>query len=714
MRRSVVVFFACALACGGSSKAPRKLVLLHTNDEHSHLIGLGPEVDDFPVPAAPGSGVKGGASRRATVLKAERAAAAAAGADSLTVSAGDNMMGTLAQIAATTISADYRVMKVLGYDLTTLGNHEFDYGPAGLALILDAANADVAGLPKGLPPIVASNIHFSGGSADSLLAARYDALNTDPSRPIHGKYVLTTPGGLKVGFIGIMGADAAAVAPAAAPVTFSVAAGTTADNQLASLAQIYDDVQPLVNSLRRDDKVDLVVALSHSGADPANPARSEDLAIAQNVSGLDVIVSGHSHTDFPATLVTNRYDGRSVLVQQAGRFGDTVGRIALTVNGDRSVTFDTAGSKLIPVTDATAPADTVINTIVGTTIGALEQQNLPGQSFSYLQYTLGEILAAAPPAPSGLGSYYNFPLVTLPFDVDNAGKLRETALIDLSADAQLAAANQVAPTELAVEAAGVVRVPALRKGKTGKLGFADLFSAVPLGGSPPPNGNGTPGYPLCRFGIYLAEVKAAFEVTAGYAYTGHDDLYVVPAGFRFQYDLGRPAFNPNGSPLDAANGRVTRMWQLTPAALAAGTYDGDANYEVVFDASLDAAHSLPGYPGWAPSARGNPLRLVRAAASLYIAAFATFAGVKLKALHDTMPGLSDGVPVPGNDPTRTILKRPLPPPGNTEIKQWEALGGYLHALGTMPARYDKNDAATVLPRRAICTGATAVSGNCSH
>ena len=710
MSRSVVVLFALVLACGGSSKAPRKLVLLHTNDEHSHLLGLGPEVDDFPVPAAPRSGVKGGASRRATVLRSERAAATAAGADSLTVSAGDNMMGTLVQIAATSLSADYRVMKVLGYDLTTLGNHEFDYGPTGLALILDAANADVGGLPKGLPPIVATNIHFSGTSGDRSLADRYDRLNSDPSKPIHGKYVITTPGGLRVGFIGIMGADAAAVAPAAAPVTFSLPTGQTADNRIAALAQIFSDVQPVVDSLRRDDKVDLVVALSHGGADLLNPSKSEDLAIAQNVSGLDVIVSGHSHTDFPATLVKNRYDGRSVLVQQAGRFGDTVGRISLTVNGDRSITFDTAGSKLIAVTDEISPADASINAIVQTTIGALEQQNIPNQSFSFLQYTLGEILAGAPPAFTGLGSYYNFPLVALPFDVDNTGKLQETELIDLSADAQLAAANLGGlTTELAVEAAGVVRTPALRKGKTGKLGFADLFAAVPLGGSPV---SGTPGYPLCRFGIYLAEVKAAFEVTAGYAYTGHEDLFVVPAGFRFHYDLGRPAFNPNGNPLDPANGRVTMMEQLTPAALLAGTYDGDANYEVVFDSSLDAGHSLPGYPGWAKSARGNPLRLVRVASSLYIAAFATFAGVKLKALHDTMPTLADGVPVPGNDPTLTILKRPAP--NDTEIKQWEALGGYLHALGAMPSRYDRNDPATVLPRRAICTGATAVGGNCSH
>src|SRR5438045_1312773 len=119
MRRFVLLFSALALACGGSNNRPsRKLVILHTNDEHSHLVGYGPEVDDFPTAAPAGSGITGGAARRMVILTQERDAAKAGGADTLTVSAGDNMMGTLAQIAATTISPDYRILKVLGYDLT--------------------------------------------------------------------------------------------------------------------------------------------------------------------------------------------------------------------------------------------------------------------------------------------------------------------------------------------------------------------------------------------------------------------------------------------------------------------------------------------------------------------------------------------------------------------------------------------------------------------
>src|SRR5260370_13078343 len=133
MRRSVLCRWALASAC---SKALHKLVILHTNDEHSHLIGFGPEVDDFPVPAAAGSGIKGGVSRRLVVLTAQRDAAKGAGAEVLTVSAGDNMMGTLTQIAATTASPDYKIMKMIGYDLTTLGNHHVDFAPNALATII--------------------------------------------------------------------------------------------------------------------------------------------------------------------------------------------------------------------------------------------------------------------------------------------------------------------------------------------------------------------------------------------------------------------------------------------------------------------------------------------------------------------------------------------------------------------------------------------------
>ena len=664
---------ALACACGGSSQAPRKLVLLHTNDEHSHLLGFGPEADEFPFPTVAGSGtVKGGASRRSAVFAKERADAAAAGAAVLTVSAGDNMMGTLVQIAETTAAPDYRVMKMQGYDVTTLGNHEFDYGPAALAKIISTGKASA----EGIPAIVASNIHFSGTSGDASLQALFDETGTDATRPIHRSLVVTASNGLKVGFVGILGADAASVAPLKAPVTFSLPAGASETDRLGVLAQLYDDVQVVVDSLRRVQKVDLVVALSHSGLDPSSPAKDEDEAIAANVSGIDVIVSGHTHTE-GRSVVTNPRSGAQVLVQQAGRYGDHVGRIALTVGSDKKVSFDLDRTQLVPVDDRIVPADTSVNTLVAGVIGALETQPVAaGQSF--LQLTLGEIFHEAQPLPAQPGQLAFKRVAGLDFDVDNTGHTKETALLDLIADAELAAARSIAPTDLAATAAGVVRVPLLEQGRSHQLAFADVFRAVSLGASP---ASGTPGYPLCRFAIYLAEVKAAFEITAGYAHAGHDDLYLIPAGYKFEYDTARPMFNPSGSATDPANGRVTRI-----SKAKAGDPDGYDASSVVFDVSQG---------GWLAS----PLALVTVTADLYIATFATFAGVRLK-------DPATGQPLPGNNASSTILHRD----DGSEIKDWEALGAFARAQsqgapgGNLPHRYLKGDPSGPLPRRAICAG----------
>jgi hypothetical protein len=239
-----------------------------------------------------------------------------------------------------------------------------------------------------------------------------------------------------------------------------------------------------------------------------------------------------------------------------------------------------------------------------------------------------------------------------------------------------------------VEGYGDVRVSSLEKGKTGNIGFADLFRVLPLGATPATTGpsKATPGYPLCRFGIWLVELKAAFEVTAALATPvgGHDDLYLVPAGFKFEYDTSRPAFNSAGDLTDKNNGRVTKIYMQT--SHDGGNYDRAAGYVPVFDITTSA--------GWlAP-----PLMIVKTVATLYVATFATRAGIHLKN-PDT------GAPLDNNDATPTILHRS----NGTEIKAWEALGAYVKAQATanggkLPSRYDKNGTGTVFPRRAICSG----------
>ncbi len=675
MKQTLLIAVASAIlcTCGSSTPAPRKLVLLHTNDEHSHLLGLAPEVDDFPIIAnAAGDGsIKGGASRRSVVLQAERDAATASGASVLTVSAGDNISGSLTQLATPFTAPDYRAMKLLKYDVTTLGNHEFDFGPGGLAAGINAA----LGSAEGMPAVVASNIHFSGGSGDAALQAYYDAAGTDASKPIHKSLVLTTSNGIKVGFVGILGADAASVAPLKAPVTFSRGPSGNEANTIEVLQAIYADLQPVVDGLRAQ-RVDVIVALSHSGLDPANLSGSEDELIARNVSGIDVIISGHTHTE-AKDMVVNARSGSTVLLQQAGRYGDHVGRIALSVDSKGKVAFNDVNTKLLPVDSKTSPSDATINKLIGETVALIEKQPVAPGKPSFLQFTLAEILGVLPPLPATTGELYFKSVGGLDYEIDNSTPLKETELLDLIADSELAAAKVQGPTDLAVVAAGAVRVPKLSPGRVNQhnqLAFADLFSAVSLGASPA----GTLGYPLCRFSVYLAEVKAAFEVTAGLAYAGHADFYLVPSGFKFEYDTARAPFDSAGSSIDPGNGRVTKMYQAT-------TDSPDGPFKVVFDATLGAK-------AWGDQ---GPLALVKVASNLFVASFAAVAGVTLKD--------GSGNPIPNNNPASTILHRD----DTSEIKDWEALGAFVHAqagTGLFPHRYLATDASGTIPRRAVCAG----------
>ena len=686
---------ALAPACS-SSPTSQQLVILHTNDEHSHLVGEGPEADDFPAPTTAGTGsVKGGLARRAALFASERAQAKTAGADVLVVSAGDNAMGTVTQLGFTSAAPDYRSLALLGYDVTTFGNHEFDYGPGALAASIAAAKAS----PEGLPVIVSSNIHFSGSSSpsgDAPLGALFDESGTDPSQPIHRTWIVTTPSGIKVGFVGIMGINAASVAPLKAPVVFSTDSSGGDDDVPSALGQLCDELQPLVDGLRAGKKVDLVVALSHSGVDTVTPANGEDTQIAQCVSGIDVIVSGHTHTNYPATLVTNPKSGRQVLIQQAGRYGDHYGRIAMTVKvgadvGDlHPVTFDMTRSTTVPIDDTTvgsADAETFVSSV----FGAIEDTPVAALgNISYLAYTAsitaGTTLTAN---PAKAGSLAFAPIAASSYTIHQGALLEETPLLRLAADAMLAAAeSSQGPTDLAVEAAGVLRGDIIPD-KAGQISFADLFESVPLGISP----SGLPGYPLTRFGIYLAEIKAAFEVTAGYAYatTNGSDDFLVPSGFCFKYDTSRPMFDSSGSALDPTNGRVTEIRIMADhtkldACETAGT--------LVF--SVDPAVLAESSTGYLVS----PLSLYSVTTNLYVAEFAALAGVHLK---DPTTGL------PLASPIDAIEYAQLEPGVDVEIKEWEALGGYLRALdtaggGALPPIYDDTQAAGSSPTRAICSG----------
>jgi 5'-nucleotidase len=690
LRRSVlpflvlVVFVGLFAACDEDTKpttpdagGPR-LVIFHTNDEHSHMAGFGPEIDDFPVAEKAGTGaIVGSIARRKKKLEEERAAAKANSFDTLTVSAGDQTQGALPQVAFQTTAPDFVALKQLGYDVMCPGNHEFDLGPAALASSITAARAG-----GGVPQFVSSNIHFDADKPeDDTLAALHGDGKSD--KPIKTYHVIVTPSGFKVGFLGIMGAEASFYAPLKTPVKFSGDLQYDGD-RAKILPELYKDIQPVIDTLRNDEKVDLVVALSHGGVNKEHPEIGDDQSIAANVKGLDVIISGHSHTALDVPIVVKDPDGHDVPIVQAGYYGQYLGRIEFTFPKGGRPKFVPANTKLIKIDDTIVPDPATADDPLQKVISDLETLDFGAEKRSFLEIALSRIMGNEVIDGDALGDLYYKELGKTDFNVVGLRSFTETNLLNLSGDAMLATAEEVLaePTYIAVQGAGSVRADLL-KGKTGVLSFADLFRAFPLGMNPV---DGSMGYPLTAFYVYTVEVKGALEVAANQGLLS-DSFFLSGTGVRVEFDTSRPAqdISDLGKAFDADNGRVTKI--LVDVDHTDG-YDNPT--EALFDLSrgVDSAWDNDKM-GW------SNLSLHRVVTSLYVASFAKTAGVTLK---DKSGNAVDSL-------TDTILRRK----DGSDIKDWEAFLTYVHNEckkngGKLPARYDETSTAGKVPRHMICKG----------
>ena len=464
------------------------VTILHTNDLHSHLQGHAPEADYTPATTGDDLTI-GGYARMATAIGTHKAMAMAAGNDVLLLDAGDFMMGTLFSLGATTGAVELRMMQAVGYDAAAIGNHEYDWTTRGLAGILKAAyTAD----PKVTFPLLASNLQFSATSPDDDDLAMFQ----DPG-PIKPKFIKPLgTSGLKVGFFGLLGKQAQSFAPSAKPVTFE-------DPTVVATRMVAE--------LRNTDKVDLVVALSHSGINAQGVG--EDAALAQAVPGIDVIVSGHTHDKLEMPKLVGK-----TLIVTAGSYGEYLGR--LDINVTRAGTTVTGVSvkdyKLLPINDQIAgnvPTQTAIDNAIDLLDAAL----------------------------AGAGLSYKKELAETAFDMTRPA-YKEFGLGDMIADAYRLTTARLQPDDppvISVEANGGIRADIL-KGKTGRIWFADLFRVSPLGIGP----NAQPGYPLVTYYLNGRDLKAGLEVAAGADTPAlNDDAYFMQiSGMEADIDKTKPLF----------------------------------------------------------------------------------------------------------------------------------------------------------------------------
>lgn len=250
------------------------ITILHTNDTHSHL---------EPFPAGTRNEGMGGAARRAAYVRSVKQH----NPHTLLIDAGDFFQGT-PFFNFYRGELEIKAMSAIGYDVVTLGNHDFDNGVDALVSALKYAKFDV----------VCSN---------------YDFGNT-PLKDIVKPYVVKQMGRLKVGVFGL-------------GISF---VGLVVDEKHKGVTyhDPIDSARRVVQVLREKERVDLVVAASHLGTKyEKEPERVSDLKVVEQVPGIDFIAGGHTHSFMKKPEVHKGADGREALLFQVGFGGINVGRV---------------------------------------------------------------------------------------------------------------------------------------------------------------------------------------------------------------------------------------------------------------------------------------------------------------------------------------------------------------------------------------------------
>lgn len=310
---TVLIVFTAQLLF--AQQEPVHITILHTNDMHSRMLGFSPNSDYTPF-SLNDDRTYGGMARMSTMVDSIRAREN----NVLMVDAGDFTMGTVFQTLEPTTGFQLRLMKKIGWDVVSIGNHEFDFGLDGLTNIITSAKQNGE-----IPHLVLSNITFCDSLTDD---DRFENLFTD--KTITTYYVIEK-GGLRIGFFGLLGKDAYEVAPYAKPIT-------TKDQ-----AQVAKEMTAF---LRKEEHADVVIALSHSGVfkNDAGEYEREDVDVAMAVPDIDLIISGHSHTVLPEPLVVN-----GVPIVQTGAYCYNIGKVELEIqNGEVRL----ADFQLMPVDDS--------------------------------------------------------------------------------------------------------------------------------------------------------------------------------------------------------------------------------------------------------------------------------------------------------------------------------------------------------------------------
>ncbi|MCD6346003.1 MAG: 5'-nucleotidase C-terminal domain-containing protein [Bacteroidales bacterium] len=468
--------FLFALLLSVSMSHAQQFTILHTNDMHSRLLGYAPTADYSPLVTNNDSTLGGFARIAGYFEDVEKEI----GADPLILDAGDFLMGTLFHTLEAQEGFELRLMKSMGYDAVSIGNHEFDFGISSLAQTIQRA-ADNGPIP----PLLLSNIQFNPGDPDD------DSFQDLYKKGLVHNFIILNHAGLKIGFFGLMGDEAATVAPYAAPAAFTNRFEVAAD---------------MTKYLRESEKVDLVICLSHCGLVKGKKGKweSEDVELAKKVEGIDLIISGHSHTHLFEPLIVN-----DIPIVQTGSRGTFVGRLDLDYS-DGHLKILNYGLKLM---------DDKIK-------GDAEVQH---KIEDYQKLIIDKVFTS-------LNLDANKPIVETDFDLlfNQENNRVGSNLGPLVADALHWYVNQTTHNDVTLAVAGLIR-DEIKTGSNGEQLVNDLFRVVPLGSGVYDK---SPGYSMAQIFLTGKEIKNILEAML-LAPKISTDNYAYWSGVRFKYNPNR-------------------------------------------------------------------------------------------------------------------------------------------------------------------------------
>ncbi|AZA92452.1 Trifunctional nucleotide phosphoesterase protein YfkN precursor [Chryseobacterium nakagawai] len=266
-------------------KPANKLTILHTNDQHSRI-----EPFDASYTKNPN---QGGFARRASLIQQIRNQES----NVLLLDSGDIFQGT-PYFNFFGGELEFKLMSMMKYDASTMGNHDFDNGLEGFLKVL----------PNAKFPFICSNYDFKNTILDG---------KTTP-------YKIFNKNGIKVGIFGV-GIQLDGL------VGKKQYAETVYSNPI-DVAQHYSDF------LKKDQKCDLVICLSHIGYDYRDePTKVSDKILAANTENIDIILGGHTHTFLPEPQTFTNRQGKNVLVNQVGWAGLLLGRIDFYFDSNKNI-----------------------------------------------------------------------------------------------------------------------------------------------------------------------------------------------------------------------------------------------------------------------------------------------------------------------------------------------------------------------------------------